>query len=145
MLLLLLLLQNVISHSHRWNLYIKRLFHLLIFAPEETRLIEGKGGIGKNKSNSVNRKIRGLTVFFISGIFHEVLMLSLFRETTGENLLFFTLQGLSVLLEVTIREKTGHRQEVSGWRRMVCFAGTWINFALTGRVFIAPFLRYFST
>ncbi|KAI7852135.1 hypothetical protein BDC45DRAFT_485835 [Circinella umbellata] len=131
--------------SHRWNLYMKRLFHLLIFAPEETRLIERKDDIEKNKSNVVNQKIRGLTVFFISGIFHEILMLSLFRESTGENLLFFTMQGLSVLLEVTLREITGYRHEVTGWKRVVCFTGTWFNFALTGRVFIAPFLRYFSS
>ncbi|KAI9244134.1 hypothetical protein BDA99DRAFT_610260 [Phascolomyces articulosus] len=139
--------------SRRWNLYMQRLFHLLIFSPEQ-RIVDHHNTKKEDDQNKkkkidqqigVNRKLRGLSVFVTSGLYHEVLMLSLFRETTGENLLFFTLQGLMVLLEITLREKTGYRQDLSGWKRVIGFAGTWFNFALTGRIFMAPFLRYFSS
>ncbi|KAI9491750.1 hypothetical protein BDB00DRAFT_471260 [Zychaea mexicana] len=117
----------------------RRLHHLLIFAPG--RGARGDGGGDKRK---VNRKLRGLFVFFISGVYHEVLLLSLFRRTSGENLLFFTLQGLIVLLEINVREKTGYKQDVSGWIKVLCYVCFWTSLAVSGRVFLAPFLRFFS-
>ncbi|CEP12956.1 hypothetical protein [Parasitella parasitica] len=87
------------------------------------------------------RQGRGLLAFIVSGIFHELIIMSACRHITLENLLFFTLQGLVVMIEVELRQGN-LKQEPTGVTRVVCVALQLLFMSITGRLFTAPFLRY---
>lgn len=95
----------------------------------------------KNNSFWSCRQGRGLLSFIISGIFHELIIMSACRRITLENLAFFTFQGLAVMLEVELRQ-SALKQEPQGTTRIKCIALQLLFMSLTGRLFTAPFLRY---
>jgi hypothetical protein len=84
---------------------------------------------------------RGLLAFIISGTFHELIIMSACRRITLENLAFFTLQGIACMIEVQLRQGA-LKQEPKGRTRVLCVALQLLFMALTGRLFLGPFLRY---
>jgi hypothetical protein len=84
---------------------------------------------------------RGLLSFIISGIFHELIIMSACRRITLENLVFFTFHGIVCMIEVEIRQGA-LKQEPTGRTRVLCIALQLLFMAITGRLFIGPFLRY---
>ncbi|KAG1042786.1 hypothetical protein G6F43_011812 [Rhizopus delemar] len=60
---------------------------------------------------------------------------------TFENLMFFTIQGVAVLLEVVLRHGA-LKQEPEGKTRIMCIAAQLLFMACTGRLFLGPYLRY---
>ncbi|CEI93900.1 hypothetical protein RMCBS344292_08125 [Rhizopus microsporus] len=102
--------------------------------------------IDKHASNELksffsSRYGRGLLVFIISGAFHEVIIMSTCRKLTLENFAFFTIQGIAVSLEAALRQGK-LKQEPEGKTRAMCIASQLCFMALTGRLFLGPFLRY---
>jgi hypothetical protein len=83
---------------------------------------------------------RGLMTFFISGAFHELIICSVCRRVTLENLAFFTLHGLISTLEVKYFGNLT-KQQPTGWKRVARIAAQLTFMTLTGRLFLAPFLR----
>lgn len=102
--------------------------------------------VGKDTSESLQSfwstvQGRGLLSFIISGLFHELIIMSVCRKITLENFAFFTIQGLAVGLEVQLRQ--GHlKQEPQGTTRILCIAIQFLFMSVTGRLFTGPFLRY---
>ncbi|KAI7904215.1 uncharacterized protein BX663DRAFT_451842, partial [Cokeromyces recurvatus] len=110
--------------SRRWNRAIRNLLHKQVFMNDSYLLktTPPDSSITVTKDKSIDylktplvvvvlqqrimsfftrtRQGRGLLAFIISGIFHELIIMSTCRRMTFENLLFFILQGLFVLLEV---------------------------------------------
>lgn len=95
----------------------------------------------KNVSFWSRRQGRGLLAFIISGIFHELIIMSACRRITLENLAFFTIQGLAVMIEAKLRQGA-LKQEPEGKTRILCIALQLLFMSITGRLFTAPFLRY---
>ncbi|KAI8645080.1 hypothetical protein BD408DRAFT_412212 [Parasitella parasitica] len=87
------------------------------------------------------RQGRGLLAFIVSGVFHELIIMSACRHITLENLLFFTLQGVVVMIEVEVRQGN-LKQEPAGVTRVLCVALQLLFMSTTGRLFTGPFLRY---
>ncbi|GAA5805797.1 hypothetical protein HPULCUR_011323 [Helicostylum pulchrum] len=83
---------------------------------------------------------RGLLAFIVSGTFHEVIIMSVCRKITLENFIFFTLQGLAVTLEVNLRQGAW-KQEPTGMTSIWCIGAQLLFMSITGRLFVAPFLR----
>lgn len=93
------------------------------------------------KSFWTTRQGKGLLAFIISGAFHELIIMSACRHITLENLVFFTLQGIAVMIEVELRQGN-LKQEPQGIMRVICVALQLIFMSITGRLFTGPFLRY---
>lgn len=87
------------------------------------------------------RSGKGLLSFIVSGVFHELIIMSTCRHITLENLVFFTLQGFAVMIEVAIRQGS-LKQEPAGIVRVLCIALQLVFMSITGRLFTGPFLRY---
>lgn len=85
--------------------------------------------------------VRGLMTFLVSGIFHELLVMSACRKLTLENITFFLVQGVVVALEVALRQGA-LKQKPEGKTRVVCIAAQLTFMMITGRLFLGPFLRY---
>lgn len=96
----------------------------------------------KAKSSAWRRNLRGLLVFFVSGVFHEMIIMSICRKMTLENLLFFTLHGVAVLMELTLRDRFQCKSYPKGMMRVLSVALHLVFLAATGRLFLAPFVRY---
>lgn len=77
----------------------------------------------------------------VSGLFHELIIMSACRRITLENFAFFTLQGIAVMLEVILRQGA-YKAEPQGKTRYKWMACQLLFMASTGRFFTAPFLRY---
>ncbi|KAG0174984.1 hypothetical protein DFQ30_001459 [Apophysomyces sp. BC1015] len=114
--------------SRRWNMIVRRLFHRFVFTSSQTQTT---GWLASKSS-------RGLLVFFISGVFHEVIVMSICRVMTLENFAFFMLQGLGALVEVKIRQRKHYPE---GLERVACIVLHLLFISLTGRLFVAPYLR----
>lgn len=87
------------------------------------------------------RQGRGLLTFIVSGVFHELLIMSTCRRITLENFMFFTVQGLAVTIETEIRQGA-LKQEPTGMTRIICILLQLLFMSITGRLFTGPFLRY---
>ncbi|KAI8877521.1 hypothetical protein K501DRAFT_288347, partial [Backusella circina FSU 941] len=124
--------------SRRWNKIVRNLLHQQIFSCSTSR-----DDIKYKKSQDFwsAREGRGLLSFIVSGIFHELIIMSCCRRMTFENLVFFTLQGIAVLVEVKLRQGA-LKQEPTGITR-ICLILTQLMFMMwAGRLFTGPFLRY---
>ena len=111
---------------------------------EEHEIIVTHNGSTKRlpkKSFWITRQGKGLLSFIVSGIFHELIIMSACRHITLENLIFFILQGAAVMIEVELRQGN-LKQEPKGIIRVVCVALQLIFMSITGRLFTGPFLRY---
>ncbi|KAI8094979.1 uncharacterized protein B0P05DRAFT_524163 [Gilbertella persicaria] len=95
----------------------------------------------ENRTFWSTKKGRGLLTFIISGIFHELIIMSACRKITLENFMFFTLQGVAVMIEVGVRQGPLKR-EPKGKTRLLCIGLQLLFMSITGRLFNGPFLRY---
>lgn len=79
--------------------------------------------------------------FFASGVFHEMMVMSIHRKITLENFIFFLIHGLAAYLEVKFRNAYNLKQEPTGIIRFFCVISNIYFFCFTGRLFVAPYLR----
>lgn len=93
------------------------------------------------KSFWSTRRGKGLLAFVISGIFHELIIMSACRRITLEHFVFFTLQGVFCMIEVDIRQGA-LKQEPTGKTRVLCIALHLLLMSVFGRLFTAPLLRH---
>lgn len=108
---------------------------------QKYRLNESSQVLDLLRSFFCKRHGRGLITFIVSGVFHELIIMSVCRQITFENLMFFTIQGVAVLLEVVLRHGA-LKQEPEGKTRIMCIAAQLLFMACTGRLFLGPYLRY---
>jgi hypothetical protein len=91
-----------------------------------------------------SKEFSGFMSFFASGVFHEMMIMSICRRITLENLAFFILHGVVVMAEVKFRKVKGWKQDPKGLYKACAIAFNIFFFAFTGRLFVAPYLRYSS-
>ncbi|KAI8968535.1 hypothetical protein BDF20DRAFT_964692 [Mycotypha africana] len=122
----------------------RKLRHPQTLAEHSTyRSIEGVNAFNERwKCLWGSRRMRGLLSFIISGVFHELIIMSTCRHITLENLLFFTLQGVAVMLELETRTMIQPHEELDLRRRVPRIMLQLLFMAITGRLFTAPFLKY---
>lgn len=115
----------------------RNLLHSQVFAgkKEKEKVIEGKKGFFSTNQG------RGLLAFFVSGAFHELIVCSVCRKVTLENLSFFTMHGIACMLEVKCLQNKLSR-EPKGTERIGRIIAQLSFMTLTGRLFLAPFLRH---
>lgn len=121
--------------SHRWNLTVRNLLHSQVFQPQQQEIKENKkkeGGVFSTRQG------RGLLAFLVSGAFHELIICSVCRKLTLENFCFFTFHGLACLVECTWFQRSSPPR---GWKRVLQNVTLLGFMTLTGRLFLAPFLR----
>jgi hypothetical protein len=117
--------------SNRWNRTVRNLLHSVVF-------------IG-NRTKQASDQARGLMTFVVSGVFHELIIWSVCRRVTLENLCFFTMQGLACFIQARYFKSPTKKHQalpVTGWKRAVCVVAHLSFMILTGRLFLAPFLRH---
>jgi hypothetical protein len=119
----------------RWNRIASNLFHRTVFIPNNARR---RHSVDKVPNRRWNTSVAALSAFTVSGLFHELLVVSLFRETGGENLAFFLLQGLASVAEV---QYLGSRYAPQGIRRVLSTYATFVWLGVTGRLFFLPYWR----
>lgn len=123
--------------SRRWNRVVRRQFHGQVFMPKENmdkKDLPSRGGFWGSRNG------RGLIVFMLSGVLHELILWSNSREVTLENFAFFTLHGVAVMVEANV---TRHRPRPSHTVGLWACRMTFLLFmTLTARLFVAPFLRH---
>lgn len=104
---------------------------------------DGEKSQRKNKKNSsivTSRTACGIFIFFISGLFHDLMVTAVSRTFTLELTAFFLLHGIAVALEVNLR--TGkYKQDPTGFNYITCHLLTVGFFAITGRLFLNCILR----
>jgi hypothetical protein len=79
--------------SRRWNAYVKASLHCMAF------VIVPKS-IGSRKT--INKMASGLIAFALSGVMHEYELTLITNRWCGKNMIFFLLNGLLVLFEITV-------------------------------------------
>jgi hypothetical protein len=119
--------------SHRWNITVRNLLHSQVFQPQHPKKQDEK----KERGFFSTRQGRGLLTFLVSGAFHELIICSVCRKLTLENFCFFTFHGLACLAECTLFPHSQPR----GYKRVLTNIALLGFMTLTGRLFLAPFLR----
>lgn len=114
--------------SRRWNKHIRNALHAQIFSTEK-----------KSKKTGFFHTTQGraLLSFLASAAFHELVIWSVCRKVTLENFCFFILHGLTCAIEVKYFKSP--KSTLGKWAArsgQLCFM------ALTGRLFLGPFLRH---
>lgn len=74
----------------------------------------------------------------MSGAFHELIICSVCRKLTLENFCFFALHGLACMIEVKYFD---YKKKPKGLARAGRIIAQLSFMTLTGRLFLAPFLR----
>ncbi|KAI9322700.1 hypothetical protein BX666DRAFT_649674 [Dichotomocladium elegans] len=109
--------------SRRWNRPVHKILHQHFFPIDTPRS---------------QYTLRGFACFVASGLFHEVMLAALVRKVSLDQVVFFVIQGVAVLAEVkTIGQPSRKEGRQILGRRAVHF----LFLALTGRLFLAPYLR----
>ncbi|KAI9252505.1 hypothetical protein EDC94DRAFT_620738 [Helicostylum pulchrum] len=121
--------------SKRWNKTIRNLLHAQVFTSNHTPKDEKKKPVGFLSTNAG----RGLLSFIVSGAFHELIICSVCRKLTLENFCFFSIHGLACMLESKYFNKKKPTTNIGKVSRIACQLGFMV---LTGRLFLAPFLRH---
>lgn len=99
-------------------------------------------------NNSLSTTSRGLMAFLTSGIMHELLVMCLCRRLTLENMAFFTLHGLAVMAQIALSKRLPEsiiKKAAQPIIRVGCIIGNLGFFAMTGRLFLAPYLRHYAS
>ncbi|CAO3630180.1 unnamed protein product [Cunninghamella echinulata] len=141
--------------SRRWNMVVRKIFHNQVFLPENNKFAVAAAAINKKKDDIDDEDLkikrnkgsgfwsthngRGLVVFFLSGVLHELIIWSCCREVTLEHIFFFLIHGIAVMLETNLTR----RQRRTEWKaRSICIVAHLLFITLTGRLFLAPFIRH---
>ncbi|KAL9545243.1 hypothetical protein MBANPS3_007244 [Mucor bainieri] len=131
----------LLATSNRWNKTVRNLLHSQVFSSQKernTKKNDDPKAMKKAEGFFSTRQGRGLMAFLVSGAFHELIICSVCRKVTLENFSFFTLHGLACMLEVRCLNT---KQRPVGWKRAARIALNLGFLTLTGRLFLAPFLR----
>lgn len=88
-----------------------------------------------------SKGFKGYMSFVASGLFHEMMIMSACRKITLENFIFFLIHGFAVYLEIKVRKETNWKNEPTGLARLLCIISNLFFFCLSGRLFVAPYLR----
>ncbi|CEG67128.1 hypothetical protein RMATCC62417_03596 [Rhizopus microsporus] len=115
--------------SRRWNRHIRNLLHRQVFRPDTKK---EKGFLNSPQG-------RGILAFAVSAAFHELIIWSVCRKITLENFCFFLLHGLACAAEVKYFNKQVPQTKLG---KIGCMMGQMSFMVLTGRLFLAPFLRH---
>ncbi|KAG2175167.1 hypothetical protein INT44_007655 [Umbelopsis vinacea] len=126
------LMDNPYFAYSRWNRIMSNMFHRSVFAP--THVKRDQTVAQRQWKNTLS----AMTTFAASGVFHEILVSSLFRETHGEHMAFFLLQGLATVAEV---QCLGSRYAPKGLQHALSTSSTFLWLGVTGRLFFLPFWR----
>lgn len=137
---------------------VRNIFHHQIFSPENNKFATVTAVANKKKDDDVVKKTlttkhndnkkkgfwstnngRGLMVFFLSGVLHELIIWSTCREITFEQLLFFLIHGVAVMLETNF---TRNQRRTGLKARFICIILHLLFINLTARLFLAPFIRH---
>ncbi|KAJ2964489.1 hypothetical protein NQZ79_g635 [Umbelopsis isabellina] len=118
--------------SQRWNRIASNMFHRSVFSPTTT------SNDALQKRVAWDKSVAAMTAFTVSGLVHELLVLSLFRQTNGENLCFFWLQGLATVAEV---QNFGSKYAPKGIHRVLSTTTTFVWLGVTGRLFFLPYWK----
>jgi len=90
-------------------------------------------------SKSIRLSLATSCVFIFSGFIHEYIAFVSLRQITGDQMIFFLLQALSILVEQYLK------QRINLSSNSFTFILTWLWIILTSKYFIRPWLIYFST
>ncbi|CAO0796095.1 unnamed protein product [Mucor circinelloides] len=127
--------------SNRWNKTVRNLLHSQVFSIQketDRKKNDDIKALQKSEGFFSTKQGRGLMAFIVSGAFHELIICSVCRKVTLENFCFFTLHGLACMLEV---KYSNTKQQPTGWKRAARITFNLGFLTLTGRLFLAPFLR----
>ncbi|KAG1468325.1 hypothetical protein G6F56_003894 [Rhizopus delemar] len=144
--------------SVRWNRTVRNLLHSQVFSEGKRIEIQEEKKLGYELSEDEEQEVLVIVETSksarkrakeqqkneeeqMSGIFHELLVMSACRKLTLENITFFLVQGVVVALEVALRQGA-LKQKPEGKTRVVCIAAQLTFMMITGRLFLGPFLRY---
>ncbi|ORX47057.1 hypothetical protein DM01DRAFT_1327425 [Hesseltinella vesiculosa] len=124
--------------SRRWNMVMHNTFHDKVFLKESDKSPIDKKRKATSSFWSSNNG-RGLLVFILSGVLHEMIVCANSREVTLENTAFFLVHGVVVMLEANLLRK----QPPAHWLTWtLCVLAHLVFISLTARLFLAPFIRY---
>jgi hypothetical protein len=84
--------------------------------------------------------ISTMCVFFFSGIIHEYTVYITFRKFSGDQLKFFLLQGLAVVIEYALKRQFGQ----INIPKSIMFLLTFVFNGITAGYFIKPWISYFD-
>lgn len=127
--------------SNRWNKTVRNLLHSQVFAIQaknDMKKDDNIKEIEKPEGFFSTNQGRGMMAFIVSGAFHELIICSVCRKVTLENFCFFTMHGLVCMMEA---KYFNTKQKPTGWKRAARIALNLGFMTLTGRLFLAPFLR----
>ncbi|KAI8329837.1 hypothetical protein BC941DRAFT_442039 [Chlamydoabsidia padenii] len=124
--------------SRRWNRVVRRQFHghYFVQSPVAGDKVETRN---KSKGFWTSRHARGLNIFMLSGVLHELILWSNCREITLENFCFFFLHGLAVMVETSMTRNQRRLQQKELW---LCRGAFLVFMTFTARLFVAPFVRH---
>ncbi|KAG2231340.1 hypothetical protein INT48_006552 [Thamnidium elegans] len=129
--------------GRRWNLFVSHFLHSQVFSIRISTTVDKKkkGMIKKKQIWTQTKEFRGFMSFFASGVFHEMMIMSINRKITLENFVFFLIHGLAAYLEIKFRKAYNLKQDPTGITRILCNVCTVVFFGVTGRLFVSPYLR----
>lgn len=107
----------------------RNLLHSLVFTKSNKKTDEKSTSVGFFSTP----RGRGFLSFLVSGAFHELIICSVCRQLTLENFCFFTLHGLACMFIP--------KKNPQGLKRVGCIIAQLSFMIITGRLFLAPFLR----
>jgi len=81
-----------------------------------------------------------MSVFLFSGVIHEYLVYITFNKFSGDQLKFFFLQGLAVLIEYGVKQKCNQLSIPNS----IGFLLTFIFNSITSGYFLKPWIPYFK-
>jgi hypothetical protein len=90
--------------------------------------------------NCLIQSISSICIFVFSGIMHEYFVYVTFRTLSGDQLIFFVLQGLAVIVEYLLK----HILRRIHVPKTIGFIITFVFNGLTAGYFIQPWLSYFN-
>ncbi|KAI8097703.1 uncharacterized protein BX664DRAFT_293393 [Halteromyces radiatus] len=132
--------------SRRWNMVVRNQFHHQVFMPMQADMYNNKEKTTSQPIHPQQKKGfwsskngRGLVVFMLSGVLHELIIWSTCREITLENFTFFTLHGIAVLVETSVTRK---QRRTNTMELLWCRLAYFTFMTLTARLFLAPFVRH---
>ncbi|KAI7904044.1 uncharacterized protein BX663DRAFT_432409 [Cokeromyces recurvatus] len=110
--------------GNRWNMVMRNIFHKQIFSKRPT-------------SSAWERNLKGLQVFHMSGLMHEIIMTIVHREINLEQWLFFMIQGIAIYLQLNCIPRT-FRERIP---KPLSTILTILFLGCTGKLFLASFIR----
>jgi hypothetical protein len=121
--------------SRRWNILIYEIFHRIIFRFRKWEC--------KNGSTSIyTAALFGMSVFVLSAIMHEWMNFVAFNDGTGDNMIFFVINGIATTAQIIFQKRFGfHNRKIGVFERIALIFSCHIFFALVSKWFLTPYIR----